>query len=73
MIDIDDCEHFISSQMNYQTGEKYIKELLAEVKRLYRMIDKLRMDFDHDVHIWLHDEGCCDYSCAICDSMESEE
>jgi hypothetical protein len=51
-------------------------KLLAEVKRLYRMIDGLQMDFDHDVHIWFHDEGWCEYlrhPCAVCDSMESEE
>lgn len=47
--------------------------LLQEVKRLYRMVDGLQMDFDHDVHIWFHDEGWCEYlshPCAICNLID---
>jgi hypothetical protein len=42
MIDTDKYERFKPSQTNYQTSEKYIKELLAEVKRLRSLDDLIR-------------------------------
>jgi len=72
-------DYHITDQLHDKAVAQIVADaplLLQEVKRLYRMIDGLQMDFDHDAHIWFHDEGWCEYlshPCAICDSMESDE
>ena len=39
MIDTNKYEAYKPTQSNYQTSDRYIKELLAEVKRLHSILD----------------------------------
>ena len=45
MIDTDKYEKYKPTQANYQTSERYIKELLTEVKRLREEVYNLTAQF----------------------------
>jgi len=58
MIDTDKYERFKSSHTNYQTSEKYIKELLAEVKRLRELFSIDEGNRDEGYCVTMRLEGC---------------
>ena len=46
MINTDKYEKYKSTQSNYQTSDRYIKELLTEIKRLRYGIRSILSDYD---------------------------
>lgn len=68
MIDTDKYERFKSSQTNYQTSEKYIKELLAEVKRLRERLIRAYDWAENAVNG--NDSAMMDYTEYVCGGEE---
>jgi len=52
-----------------------LPDLIAELKRCYRIIDILQDSEDFDTQVAFHEEGLCEYlkyPCGPCESSEEE-
>jgi len=80
-------EHYVAQVMNNRGGDlepfaeananaiAKLPNLIAELKRCYRIIDILQDSEDFDTQVAFHEEGLCKYlkyPCGPCESSEEE-